>query len=53
MLALDICSELYMLLDVVLNMERRGFLAVSGGEVSCWIGDGVRWMMAAGASAGF
>jgi len=42
-----------MLLDSVSNIERLGFSAVSGGEVSCCAGDGVRVIVAAAASTGF
>lgn len=42
-----------MLLDFVSNIERLGFLAVSGGEVSCCAGDGVRLKVAADARTGF
>lgn len=42
-----------MLLVVVSKRDRRGFFAVSGGEVSCCTGEGVRCISAAGASADF
>jgi len=51
--ALDICSEVYMLLEFVSNIERLTFLAVSGGDVSCCAGDGVRVIVAAAARTGF